>query len=49
MDYEHKNEEDDKYIVPPSEENDTIKSKISEGITEEDIIIILLTKKRGAE
>ena len=35
MDDEHKNEEFDEYIEPPSEENDIFTSKISEGIIEE--------------
>ena len=32
--------------IPP-EENDSIKSKISEGITEEDIIVSLLANKNS--
>ena len=44
LDDEHKNEEDDEYIEPPSEENYRIKSKISEGITEEYFIISLSDK-----
>ena len=44
---EYKNEEDDKYIEPPSEENDIIKSKISEGITEEDVTISLSAKNNS--
>ena len=42
---EHKNEEYEEYIETPPEENDSIKSKISEGITEEYFIISLLAKK----
>ena len=41
---EHKNEEGEEYIETPPEENDSIKSKNSEGITEEDVIISLLAK-----
>ena len=40
----HKNEEDEEYIETPPEENDIIKSKISEGITEEDVRISLSAK-----
>ena len=46
---EHKNEEDKEYIEPPPGKNDRIKSKISEGITEEDVIIILSAKKIHAK
>ena len=44
LDNEHKNEEDNKYIEPPSEENDRIQSKISEGIIKKDVINSLLAK-----
>ena len=40
--YKHKNEEDEEYIETPPEENDSIKSEISEGITKEYVIISLL-------
>ena len=41
---EHKNQEYEEYIETPPEENDSIKSKISEVIIEEDVIISLLAK-----
>ena len=47
LDYEHKNEEYDKYIEPPSGENYRIKSKISEGITEKDVRKILSANKNS--
>ena len=43
---ENKNEEYEEYIETKPEENDSIKSKISEGITEKDVIISLLAKKK---
>ena len=44
MDDEPKNEEDDKYIEPSSEENGRIKSKISEGIIEKNVRNIISAK-----
>ena len=44
MGNDNKNEEYEEYIEPPPEENYRIKSKISEGITEEDFIISLSAK-----
>ena len=41
---EHENEEDEEIIENTPEINDSIKSKISKGIIEEDVIIILLAK-----
>ena len=32
MDDEHKNEEDEKYIEPPSEKNDVVTSKLEEDV-----------------
>ena len=42
---EHRNEEDEEYSETTPEVNHSIKSKISEGITEKDVIISLLAKK----
>ena len=42
---EHNNEEDEECIETNPEINDSIKSKIIKGITEEDVIISLLAKK----
>ena len=41
---EYKNEEDEEKIETPPEENESIKSKISEGITEDYVIISLLSQ-----
>ena len=46
---EHKNEEYEEYIETTTEENYSFKSKTSEGITEEDVIIIILAKTIRAE
>ena len=43
----HRNEEDEEYIETPPEENDSIKSKISEGITEKDVRKILSANKNS--
>ena len=43
-DKEHRNEEDEEYSENTPEINDSIKSKGSKGITEEDVIISLLAK-----
>ena len=48
LDDEHKNEEDEEYTETTPEENNSIKSKISEGITEEGVMISLLAKKNRA-
>ena len=45
LDEEHENEEDEEFSENTSEINDSIKLKISKGITEEDVIISLLDKK----
>ena len=41
---EHKNEEDEEFIEDTPEVDDSIKSNISQIITEEDVIIIILAK-----
>ena len=41
---EHENEEDEEYSETTPKINDSIKSKISKGITEEDFIISMLAK-----
>ena len=43
MGEEHKNEEDEKLSENNPEKNDSIKSKIRKGITEEDVIDSLLS------
>ena len=45
----NKNEEDVEYIEIQHEYNDSIKSKISEGITEEDVIFTILSKNNRAK
>ena len=42
---EHKNEEDEEYSENTPEINDSIKSKVIKGITEEDVIINLIAKE----
>ena len=42
---EHENEEDEEFSKNNPEINDSIKSKISKVLSEEDVIIILLAKK----
>ena len=42
---EHENEEDEEFSENNSEIKDSNKSKISKGITEEDVIISMLAKK----
>ena len=46
---EHKNEEDEEYSETNPEINDSIKSKISKGITEKNVIISLLAKTNIAK
>ena len=43
---EHRNEENEEFIKNPPEENNINKSKNCEGITEEDVIIILSAQRK---
>ena len=44
LEEEHENKEDEEYSETTTEINDSIQSKISKGIIEEDVIISLLAK-----